>query len=100
MTRLALSLGALPRGADPARAVCISPHSTPQFIVTPFIQKFADGTPNVDFYKIDIDEFPEVAEDLEVGSVPTFVMYKDNKVVARIVGASSAKVEEMVKSNM
>ena len=54
----------------------------------------------MDFYKIDIDEVPEVAEDLEVGSVPTFVMYKDNKVVARIVGASSAKVEEMVKSNM
>ena len=69
-------------------------------VVTPFIQKFADSTPNVDFYKIDIDDFPEVAEDLEVASVPTFVMYKDNKVVGRIVGASSGKVEELVKNNI
>ena len=62
--------------------------------------KLADGTPNLDFIKIDIDEFPEVAEELEVASVPTFIMYKDAKMVGRLTGANGAKIEEMVKDNM
>jgi thioredoxin 1 len=89
-------------GSDKTRVVawCTASWCGPCKAVTPYIEKFSSATPNVDFIKIDIDDFPEVAEDLEVASVPTFVMYKDKKVVARIVGASGPKIEEMVKNNM
>jgi thioredoxin 1 len=89
-------------GSDKTRIVawCTASWCGPCKAVTPFIEKFSNATPNVDFIKIDIDDFPEVAEDLEVASVPTFVMYKDKKVVARLVGASSPKIEEMVKNNI
>ena len=67
--------------------------------ISPFIEKLAKGESNVDFIKIDIDEHPSVAESLEVQSVPTFVMYKNKAIVARIVGASTSKIEDMVKAN-
>lgn len=67
--------------------------------ITPFIEKIANGDAKVDFIKIDIDEHPSIAESLQVESVPTFVMFKNKEVVGRIVGASTAKVEEMVRGN-
>ena len=81
-------------------AWCTASWCGPCKAITPYIEKLADSTMNVDFIKIDVDDFPEIAENLEVASVPTFVMYKDRKVVARLVGASGANIEEMVKNNM
>jgi thioredoxin 1 len=88
--------------SDKTRVVawCTASWCGPCKSVTPFVEKFATNTPNLDFIKIDIDEFPDVAEELEVASVPTFIMFKDKEVVGRIVGASSVKIEELVKSNM
>jgi thioredoxin 1 len=89
-------------GSDKTRVVawCTASWCGPCKSVAPFIEKFSNSTPNVDFYKIDVDEHPEVAEELEVASVPTFVMYKDKKVVSKLVGASAPRIEEMVKNNM
>lgn len=68
--------------------------------IAPFIEKLAnvDGS-KVDFIKIDLDEHPDVAESLQVESVPTFVMYHNKEVVGRVVGASREKIEEMVRDN-
>ena len=89
-------------GSEKNRVVawCTASWCGPCKSITPFVDKLATSTPNVDFIKIDIDEFPELAEELEVASVPTFIMFKDKAVVGRIVGASNAKIEELVKSNM
>jgi thioredoxin 1 len=88
--------------SDKTRVVawCTASWCGPCKSVTPFIEKFSSSTPNVDFYKIDIDEFPELAEELEVASVPTFIMFKDKQVAARLVGASAPRIEEMVKNSM
>ena len=88
--------------SDKTRVVawCTASWCGPCKSVTPFIEKFSSSTPNVDFYKIDVDEHPEVAEELEVASVPTFVMYKDKKVVSKLVGASAPRIEEMVRNNL
>ena len=67
--------------------------------VTPFVEKLSESTKNVDFIKIDIDSNEELAEKYEVTSVPTFVMFKDRALVGRILGASSTKIEELVKAN-
>lgn len=88
--------------SDKTRVVawCTASWCGPCKSISPFVDKFASSTPNVDFIKIDIDEFPELAAELEVASVPTFIMFKDKEVVGRIVGSSSAKIEELVKTNM
>ena len=67
--------------------------------VTPFVEKLSDTAKNVDFLKIDIDSNQDLAEQFDVTSVPTFVMFKDKVLVGRVLGANSSKIEELVKQN-
>ena len=38
-------------------------------------------------YKLDIDEAPQIAQQLGIMSVPTFMVFKDGKVVSQTIGA-------------
>ena len=38
-------------------------------------------------YKLDIDEAPQIAQQLGIMSVPTFMVFKDCKVVSQTIGA-------------
>ena len=38
-------------------------------------------------YKIDIDEAPQIAQQLGIMSVPTFMVFKDGKVASQTIGA-------------
>ncbi len=38
-------------------------------------------------YKIDIDEAPQIAQQLGIMSVPTFMVFKDGKIVSQTIGA-------------
>jgi len=40
----------------------------------------------IDFYKLDIDESPKIAEQLGVKSIPTLIFFYKAKIVNRIVG--------------
>ena len=66
--------------------------------ITPQIQKLSEATTNVDFYKIDVDDNQDLAEEYEVASVPTFIMFKDKAVVERVLGANAQKIEQMIKN--
>ena len=67
--------------------------------VTPFVEKLSETSKSVDFLKIDIDSNQELAEQFDVSSVPTFVMFKDKMLVGRILGANSSQIEQLVKKN-
>jgi len=43
------------------------------------------GTASV--YKLDIDEAPQIAQQLGIMSVPTFMVFKDGKVASQTIGA-------------
>lgn len=43
--------------------------------------------------KVDVDEMRELAEELDVTSMPTFVFLKDGREVKRVVGASRSQLE-------
>lgn len=64
--------------------------------ITPHIQKLSESSKSVDFYKIDIDQNQELAEEYEVASVPTFIMFKDKAIAQRVLGANAQKIDEMV----
>ena len=38
-------------------------------------------------YKLDIDEAPQIAQQLGIMSVPTFMVFKDGKVASHTIGA-------------
>jgi len=46
---------------------------------------------NVQFYKVNVSDFPDVAERFNVDGWPTFLLFKDGKVVDSIVGGIAAK---------
>lgn len=42
---------------------------------------------NVKFYKLNIDEFPELAQENKIMSIPTMLIYADGEPVGSVVGA-------------
>jgi thioredoxin len=56
-------------------------------LVTPILEELSDRFKKVRFYKVDIDESPEIAERYAVAGVPTLVMIKQGDEVDRKIGA-------------
>ncbi len=52
--------------------------------------------PSARFYKIDVDELPEVAQELGVRAMPTFMVFKDGEKVGEVVGANRQALEGLV----
>jgi thioredoxin 1 len=67
--------------------------------ITPSIEKLSESMKTVEIFKIDVDENGPIAEEFEVESVPTFVMFKNKEVAGRVLGANAQKVEELMKHN-
>jgi thioredoxin-like negative regulator of GroEL len=51
--------------------------------------------------RVDVEHRPELAERFEVDEVPTLVLVKDKRVVARLAGRASApKIERMLEPHL
>lgn len=68
-------------------------------MIAPMIEKFATEYSTADFYKLDVDELPEVAQKNEVSAMPTLVLYKNGKEVAKVVGANPAAIKQAIAAN-
>ncbi len=49
------------------------------------------------FYKVDVDELPDVSEAYDVSAMPTFIVFKNGQKVGQVVGANPAAVETEIK---
>lgn len=49
------------------------------------------------FYKFDVDKLPDVAQELAIRAMPTFVIFKDGEVKRTIVGANPNAVKSAVE---
>ena len=58
---------------------------------------FSKEYPNARFYKVDVDEVPDVAQELSVRAMPTFVLFKDGEKVETVVGANPGALEAAIK---
>ena len=54
----------------------------------------------VDFYKIDVDEVPDVAQELGIRAMPTFLIYKDGEKVEEVVGANERAIRAAVDKHL
>lgn len=88
---------------DPVLVDFWAPWCMPCKIIAPAVEKLADEWKGkVKVAKANVDESPEVATELSILNIPTLLLFKDGKEVARIIGVNSkeaidAKVKAAIK---
>ncbi len=65
--------------------------------IAPFFNSLPLKYTNVKFYKIDVDELPDVVQSSDITGMPTFISYKNGEEVDRVVGANKAMLEDIVR---
>lgn len=69
-------------------------------MISPKVAEFSDKYPAVKFYKIDVDEVPDVAQELGIRAMPTFLLFKNGEKVGEVVGANARAIEAAITKNM
>ena len=62
--------------------------------------RFADEFPQAKFYKIDVDEVPDVAQELSVRAMPTFFLFKNGEKIAEVVGANPNALKAAIEKGL
>ena len=60
---------------------------TPCQMIAPIIEEISNEKTDVSFYKINVDETPEIAIKYGVSSIPTLLVFKNGEIVNKAVGA-------------
>ena len=67
-------------------------------MLAPVLEKAAEELTNVQFYKVDIDEEMELANQYKIMTVPTLLFFKDGKLVFQNSGVINRKqLESMLE---
>lgn len=53
---------------------------------SPVIEALSEKMPDVNFFKLDVDQNPATAQQFRIMSIPTLMIKKDGQVVDQIVG--------------
>ncbi|CCD26588.1 Trx3p NDAI_0I00190 [Naumovozyma dairenensis CBS 421] len=64
--------------------------------MSPIITKLMNEHPDVNFYKVDVDESPSLAQHCNVSAMPTFVLTKDGAIADTIVGANPSALKKSI----
>lgn len=68
-------------------------------MISPYFDELSKTYTDLTFIKVDVDELEDVASEASISAMPTFLVYKDGKVVDTMVGASKEKLEQLVKKH-
>ena len=66
-------------------------------MISPYFDELSKTYTELGFVKVDVDELEDVASEANISAMPTFLVYKDGKVIDQMVGASKEKLEQLVK---
>jgi thioredoxin 1 len=58
--------------------------------------RFSEEYLGAHFVKIDVDEVPDVAQELGIRAMPTFLIFKNEEKVQEIVGANPAALKAAI----
>ena len=73
----------------------------PCVMMAPVIESLAEKMKSIKFAKIKVDDNQELANKFEVSSIPTLIIFKKGKEIARINGSLPEEVlEERIKKNL
>lgn len=66
---------------------CWAPWCGPCRVLSPTLEALSKEMPQVSFGKLNVDEAPAVAQQFGIMSIPTMLIFKQGKLVDRLVGA-------------
>merc|ERR1739841_260383 len=79
---------------------CFATWCGPCKVIAPQVVKMSDTYRDARFYKTDVDDVPEVAQELGVRAMPTFFLFKNGEKVSEVVGANPKALEAAIQSNV
>ena len=69
-------------------------------MVGPVVDQLSNEMKDVEFFNVDVDDDPELAEKFGIQSIPALILLKDGKEVSRSVGFKpKAMLESWINSN-
>jgi thioredoxin 1 len=68
--------------------------------IAPEVAKMAAEFPKAKFYTFDVEENPDVAQELGVSVMPTFTIFKDGDLMESVSGAKAKALREAVEKNL
>lgn len=75
-----------------------APWCGPCKMVAPVLEQLDEKVSELPIVKINVDEYPEIAGEFEIMSVPTLILFRDGKEEKRISGFQSVeKLIEFIK---
>ncbi|KAM0281109.1 hypothetical protein ACHAQH_003688 [Verticillium albo-atrum] len=76
---------------------CFATWCGPCKAIAPQFEKFSEKYTDVNFLKIDVDEVPDLSQELGIRAMPTFMVFKDGQKVEEIVGANPPAIEKALQ---
>ncbi|CZT42316.1 related to thioredoxin [Rhynchosporium secalis] len=67
---------------------CFATWCGPCKVIAPQVVKYSDEYTGAHFIKLDVDEVPDVAQELGVRAMPTFLIFKNGEKTHEVVGAN------------
>ncbi|PYH42807.1 thioredoxin family protein [Aspergillus saccharolyticus JOP 1030-1] len=77
---------------------CFAEWCGPCKAIAPKVAEFSERYPQAKFYMIDVDELSDVAAELGVRAMPTFMLFKEGQKVNDVVGANPPALEAGIKA--
>jgi len=66
-------------------------------VISPVFEKLSESISGPGFYKVNVDEEEEIAQEVGIRSMPTFIAFKDGYKIDDLVGANPGRLEELVR---
>ncbi|RMZ85571.1 hypothetical protein DV737_g605, partial [Chaetothyriales sp. CBS 132003] len=78
---------------------CFATWCGPCKFISPYIEELSESPKYkeaVSFYKLDVDDVSDVAAELGIRAMPTFLFFKNGKQVEEVVGANKAAIDNVL----
>ncbi|KZS93529.1 thioredoxin-like protein [Sistotremastrum niveocremeum HHB9708] len=68
-------------------------------VISPFFEQLSKDPAysHIKFFKVDVDEQPDVAQEVGITAMPTFILFKKGAKVGQLVGARKDQLTALVK---
>jgi len=68
-------------------------------VIAPQVSKWSEEHTDVDFVKFDVDESPDIAQELGIRAMPTFLFFKGGEKVTEVVGVNPPALIAAITNN-